>query len=244
MWRCAPRLSSAWGWNVFILSASWALIHPSGSLPIWPPFMLGLFIYFHDSPRCSFSPFVCAFLPPFIRSFVRSFFPCPVSRRVLAWWWGCDLRSRSGFAAGIYTTNSAEACLHCALNGQADIIVVEDRKQLEKILSIKDQIPTLKAIVQYTGKPHVEGVITVSWLMPPAIFKKYFKSREKSLTTTLTLFFSNILCLFISIFNDDDDYISCWRLVTRALPPCCRSTSGLNWWTWATARRTTSTRNV
>ena len=68
----------------------------------------------------------------------------------------------SGFAAGIYTTNSAEACLHCALNGQADIIVVEDRKQLEKILSIKDQIPTLKAIVQYTGKPHVEGVITVS----------------------------------------------------------------------------------
>ncbi|XP_046633356.1 long-chain-fatty-acid--CoA ligase ACSBG2-like [Daphnia pulicaria] len=70
-----------------------------------------------------------------------------------------------GFAAGIYTTNSAEACLHCALNGQADIIVVEDRKQLEKILSIKDQIPTLKAIVQYTGKPHVEGVITWSQLM-------------------------------------------------------------------------------
>jgi long-chain-fatty-acid--CoA ligase ACSBG len=75
---------------------------------------------------------------------------------------GCDLCFDSGFAAGIYTTNSAEACLHCALNGQADIIVVEDRKQLEKILSIKDQIPTLKAIVQYTGKPHVEGVITVS----------------------------------------------------------------------------------
>jgi hypothetical protein len=38
------------------------------------------------------------------------------------------------------------------LNGQADIIVVEDRKQLEKILSIKDQIPTLKAIVQYTAR--------------------------------------------------------------------------------------------
>ena len=68
----------------------------------------------------------------------------------------------SGFAAGIYTTNTAEACLHCAINGQADIIVVEDRKQLEKILAIKDQIPTLKAIIQYSGKPHVEGVITVS----------------------------------------------------------------------------------
>lgn len=54
----------------------------------------------------------------------------------------------SGFAAGIYSTNSAEACLHCALNGQCDIFVVEDRKQLEKVLEIKDKIPTLKAIVQ------------------------------------------------------------------------------------------------
>ena len=52
--------------------------------------------------------------------------------------------------------------MHCALNSQANIIVVEDRKQLEKVLEIKDQIPSLKAIVQYTGKPHVEGVITVS----------------------------------------------------------------------------------
>jgi len=70
-----------------------------------------------------------------------------------------------GFAAGIYTTNSAESCLHCALNSQANIIVVEDRKQLEKILEIKDKIPSLKAIIQYSGKPHVEGVITWSQLM-------------------------------------------------------------------------------
>merc|ERR550534_449655 len=70
-----------------------------------------------------------------------------------------------GFAAGIYTTNSAESCLHCALNSQANIIVVEDRKQLEKILEVKDRIPSLKAIIQYTGKPHVEGVITWSQLM-------------------------------------------------------------------------------
>ena len=69
-----------------------------------------------------------------------------------------------GFAAGIYTTNSAESCLHCALNSQANIIVVEDRKQLEKILEIKDKIPSLKAIIQYSGKPHVEGVITVNSL--------------------------------------------------------------------------------
>ena len=85
----------------------------------------------------------------------------------MRWWNDCNLYldylwTRRGFAAGIYTTNTAEACLHCALNSQANIIVVEDRKQLEKVLEIKDQIPSLKAIVQYTGKPHVEGVITVS----------------------------------------------------------------------------------
>jgi len=82
-------------------------------------------------------------------------------------WFIADLAAihAGGFAAGIYTTNTAEACLHCALNSQANIIVVEDRKQLEKVLEIKDQIPSLKAIVQYTGKPHVEGVITWSQLM-------------------------------------------------------------------------------
>ena len=69
----------------------------------------------------------------------------------------------SGLAAGIYTTNSAEACLHCAINSQANIIVVENRVQLDKILEVKDRIPSLKAIVQYTGKPHVKDVITVHY---------------------------------------------------------------------------------
>ena len=58
-----------------------------------------------------------------------------------------------GFSAGIYTTNSPEACKHVANNSRANIIVVEDEKQLEKILAIKDDLPNLKAIVQYTGHP-------------------------------------------------------------------------------------------
>jgi long-chain-fatty-acid--CoA ligase ACSBG len=66
-----------------------------------------------------------------------------------------------GFGTGIYTTNSPEACLYCATKSYADIIVVEDKKQLDKILSIKDRLPELKAIVQYSGKPVVEGVISV-----------------------------------------------------------------------------------
>jgi long-chain-fatty-acid--CoA ligase ACSBG len=66
-----------------------------------------------------------------------------------------------GFAAGIYTTNSPEACHYCAVRSSADIIVVEDKKQLDKIMNIKDKLPALKAIVQYDGKPEVEGVISV-----------------------------------------------------------------------------------
>jgi len=38
---------------------------------------------------------------------------------------------------------------------------VEDKKQLDKILVIKDKLPDLKAIVQYHGKPEAEGVISV-----------------------------------------------------------------------------------
>ncbi|XP_072261276.1 long-chain-fatty-acid--CoA ligase ACSBG2 isoform X1 [Pyxicephalus adspersus] len=54
-----------------------------------------------------------------------------------------------GFAVGIYTTNSAEACQYVAENCEANILVVENHKQLQKILQVQDQLPHLKAIVQY-----------------------------------------------------------------------------------------------
>ncbi|XP_076860414.1 long-chain-fatty-acid--CoA ligase ACSBG2 isoform X2 [Brachyhypopomus gauderio] len=54
-----------------------------------------------------------------------------------------------GFAVGIYTTNSAEACLYVAEDCQANIIVVENHKQLQKVLQIQDKLPHLKAIIQY-----------------------------------------------------------------------------------------------
>ena len=61
-----------------------------------------------------------------------------------------------GFASGIYTTNSPEACKYIALNCRANILVVEDDKQLEKILAIKNELPDLKVIVQYLGSPKQE----------------------------------------------------------------------------------------
>ncbi|KAF7654748.1 hypothetical protein LDENG_00065410 [Lucifuga dentata] len=54
-----------------------------------------------------------------------------------------------GFAVGIYTTNSPEACQYVAENCKANIIVVENHKQLQKILQVKDKLPHLKAIIQY-----------------------------------------------------------------------------------------------
>uniref|UniRef100_A0A8D2MMQ3 long-chain-fatty-acid--CoA ligase n=1 Tax=Zonotrichia albicollis TaxID=44394 RepID=A0A8D2MMQ3_ZONAL len=54
-----------------------------------------------------------------------------------------------GFAVGIYTTNSPEACHYVAENCSANVIVVENHKQLQKILEIEHRLPHLKAIVQY-----------------------------------------------------------------------------------------------
>ncbi|CAG2058470.1 unnamed protein product, partial [Timema podura] len=70
-------------------------------------------------------------------------------------WFISDLAAihAGGFAAGIYTTNSPEACHYCAENSRANIIVVEDQKQLDKILQIRERLPELKAIIQYTGTP-------------------------------------------------------------------------------------------
>ncbi|XP_054628341.1 long-chain-fatty-acid--CoA ligase ACSBG2-like isoform X2 [Dunckerocampus dactyliophorus] len=57
-----------------------------------------------------------------------------------------------GLATGIYTTNSPAACQDVAAKSEANILVVENHKQLEKILLVKDELPHLKAIVQYKGE--------------------------------------------------------------------------------------------
>ncbi|TNM89301.1 hypothetical protein fugu_003535 [Takifugu bimaculatus] len=66
---------------------------------------------------------------------------------------GCILAGVSfvGLATGIYTTNSPEACQYVAANCEANVLVVENQAQLDKILKVKDQLPHLKAIVQYKG---------------------------------------------------------------------------------------------
>ncbi|XP_015430862.1 PREDICTED: very long-chain-fatty-acid--CoA ligase bubblegum isoform X1 [Dufourea novaeangliae] len=66
-----------------------------------------------------------------------------------------------GLAAGIYTTNTPEACQYCAESSRANIIVVEDKKQLEKILQIRKNLSHLKAIIMYDGESEEKDVL--SW---------------------------------------------------------------------------------
>ncbi|CAN9499326.1 unnamed protein product [Ophioblennius macclurei] len=57
-----------------------------------------------------------------------------------------------GIMTGIYATNSPEACQYVVSDSKANIVVVENQKQLDKILQIRDSLPHLKAIVQYSGQ--------------------------------------------------------------------------------------------
>jgi long-chain-fatty-acid--CoA ligase ACSBG len=70
-----------------------------------------------------------------------------------------------GLACGIYATNNAEACKYIAEDCKVSVAVVEDQKQLDKFLEIRDDLPDLTAIVQYKGElsqeyPNVYDVCT------------------------------------------------------------------------------------
>lgn len=88
-----------------------------------------------------------------------------------------------GIQAGIYTTNSAEACLHCLKKSYANIVVVQNTQQLEKILQIRDQAPHLKTIVQIEGTPSYPDVL--SWKELVEIGEKESSEQlEKALQNT------------------------------------------------------------
>ena len=49
-----------------------------------------------------------------------------------------------GLSTGIYTTNSVDAVRYVAQHSRANIIVVDDQEQLDKIEAIRDKLPDLK----------------------------------------------------------------------------------------------------
>ncbi|XP_019118164.2 long-chain-fatty-acid--CoA ligase ACSBG1 [Larimichthys crocea] len=68
-----------------------------------------------------------------------------------------------GIMTGIYATNSPEACQYVVTDSKANVIVVENQKQLDKVLQIRDRLPHLKAIVQYSGHPQQKISNLYSW---------------------------------------------------------------------------------
>lgn len=54
----------------------------------------------------------------------------------------------------MYTTNSADAVHYVLESSRAQIVVVDDAKQMEKIRAIKDRLPNLKAVIQ-TKPPYL-----------------------------------------------------------------------------------------
>ncbi|XP_063395173.1 long-chain-fatty-acid--CoA ligase ACSBG2 isoform X4 [Cydia fagiglandana] len=86
-------------------------------------------------------------------------------------WFVADLAAihAGGYAAGVYTTNSADACLYCLEKSRANICAVQDKKQLDKILSVRHKCPTLKAIIQWEGPvdSSIPGLYSSGTVGPP-----------------------------------------------------------------------------
>ena len=67
---------------------------------------------------------------------------------------------------GIYNTTSVAGLEYKARHSRANILVVEDREQLEKVLECRESLSEhLQCIVQYTGEPHVSGVLNWQQLL-------------------------------------------------------------------------------
>ncbi|CAL4081855.1 unnamed protein product, partial [Meganyctiphanes norvegica] len=76
---------------------------------------------------------------------------------------GCILAG--GLSAGVYVTNSPEACRHLADDCKSQIVIVENEECLNKFLAVKDSLPHIKAIIQWTGHPGHSDVLTWDKLM-------------------------------------------------------------------------------
>ena len=62
-------------------------------------------------------------------------------------------------SAGIYATNTADACHHISEQSKAEIVIMDGNHQLKKYADFqKSSLPNLKAIVMYTDEPDQELV--------------------------------------------------------------------------------------
>lgn len=78
-----------------------------------------------------------------------------------------------GLSVGVYTTNSADAVAYVINSSESNVCVVENDAQLKKVLDMWDEMPSLKAVVQYSGKVTTdkENVYSVSTECRPAGYR-------------------------------------------------------------------------
>ncbi len=69
-------------------------------------------------------------------------------------WFIADIAAiyAGGVPAGIYTTSSAEQCQYITDHCDAAVVIVENKTHLAKFLSVRDQLPKVKAIVVIDGQ--------------------------------------------------------------------------------------------
>lgn len=77
-----------------------------------------------------------------------------------------------GVSAGIYTTNSPEACKYISEHSAAKVVVCEGLKQLEKYYGLK--LPSLKALVMY-GPDKLPDDIKTKCSVPCYTFEEFLK---------------------------------------------------------------------
>ncbi|XP_006170352.2 long-chain-fatty-acid--CoA ligase ACSBG2-like [Tupaia chinensis] len=68
-----------------------------------------------------------------------------------------------GFSVGILSSSSAKACQVIAENTEMDFFVVDDNRQLQKVLQIQGSLKHLQAIVQYKEDLQVKQENLYSW---------------------------------------------------------------------------------
>lgn len=69
-------------------------------------------------------------------------------------WLYCDIATQciGGITVGIYTTNSAEEIAYILNHSESIVFFVEDEEQLDKVLSVRNELPHLKKIIVYDMK--------------------------------------------------------------------------------------------
>jgi long-chain-fatty-acid--CoA ligase ACSBG len=81
-----------------------------------------------------------------------------------------------GIAAGIYTTNLADACRYVCDHSEAEVVICEGNKQLAKFTEISHELSNLKALVVYGGE--IDQEIADQCRVPVHSFEDFLKIGE------------------------------------------------------------------